>query len=462
MGIIAVTAAVLISAGRTDAKSPEEIYRQFSGALAVVQFAIEAGGSSQEAVGTGLCVHGDRQGRAVFLTTAISLQTRVRDLSKLRVRPPGLDSKPAAAEIMGIDPVSGLAFIRTKAAAKWPVVAFVGRTSGLKVGQQVVSIGLMGVDGGHEPYLGVAYISGKVRVPEVLFRITGGRLTGTCSPVFNLDGKVVGLVARQVPLQFQMMTQRGQTVVALTGRDEKSFFLPIDEFADAITSMPSPATPRRRVWTGVLQYHPVTKDTAATYGVDSPAVMLGKVIEGTPAAKAGLKERDVIISLNGKKLEKFANPSMVAQNFLKQLQRIGVSAKPKASLVVKRGSKQLSVEIDLIPVPKQPFEADQYIDAQLGMVLRDKVPTDVYTDTGPTAKVKGVLVIEAPSRGAAGAAGLKRGDLLIEVNSMPVTTVAQVRDIISKATKNSPNKTIALVVQRGDKTYPISIMRSKK
>jgi len=462
--IATITIAVMTvtSGAGARAATPEEIYRQFSGALAVVQFSMETGGGLQDAIGTGLCVHSDKQGRAIFMTTAISLQTRVRDMSKLHVRSGGIDGKSVAAEIMGSDPVSGLAFIRTTAAVKWPAVTFVGRTSGIKIGQQVVSIGLFGADGGHEPCLGVAYISGKVRVPETLYRVTGGKLTGTCSPVFNLDGKVVGLVTRQLPMAFQMMTSRGQTVVGLTGRDEKSYFLPIDEFADTIANMPSPKAPRRRVWTGVLEYHPVTKDAAVTYGVDSPAIMLGKVIKGTPAEKAGLKERDLIIALNGKQLEKLPNPSMVAQNFLKQLQRLGLGGGKKVSLTVKRGSKQLSVDIELVPVPRQPYEADRYISKQLALAVREKVPTDAYVDKNPTADVKGLIVLNAPARGPAGAAGVKRGDLLIEVNGKPVTTAAQVRDIIGKAIKDSPDKTIALVVQRGDKTYPISIIRSQK
>jgi len=461
--ICIITAAIsVIWSVPLQAKSPEDIYKEFSGALALVKFSLDSGAGPQDVVGPGVCVHGDQQGRAVFLTTAFSIQTRLKDISRLRVRTGGLDGRPVPAEVMGVDPVTGMAFVRTTAAAKWPKVTFVGKHSGIKIGQQVVSIGLQDVENGHEPYLGVAYVSGRVRVPEVLYRVTGGNLTGTCSPVFNLDGKVVGIVARQLPTTFQMMTSRGQTYVALTGRDEKSYFLPIDEFADTIASMPSPSTVKRRVWTGVVGYHPVSDDDAKTYGIDVPAVMLGKVVKGTPADKAGLKERDLIIGLGGRKLEKFPTPSLVGKRFLNQLQSIAAGGGKDVSLTVKRGSRQLSVTVGLVAIPKQGFEAERYISKELGMVVRDKVPPDSYTDSSPTAKVKGLIVIAAPARGSAGAAGLKRGDLLIEVNGQSVTTVAGVRDLISKALKNSPKKTTVLLVQRGNKTYPISIMRSQK
>jgi len=459
---ITVVAIAAMWAGPLQAKSPEDIYKESSGALAVVEFSLDTGAGVQDIVGPGICVHVDAQGRAVFLTTSFNIQTRLKDISKPFVRAGGLDAKKIPAHVMGVDPVTGMAFVRTNAAAKWSRVVFVGRQSGLKIGQQIVSIGLQNAETGYEPYLGVAYVSGRVRVPETLYRVTGGNLTGTCSPVFNLEGKAVGIVARQLPTTFQMMTSRGQTYVGLTGRDEKSYFLPVDEFADTIASMPSPAAAKRRVWTGVVSYHPVSDEDATTYGINVPAVMLGKVIKGTPADKAGLKERDLIIGMGGHNLEKFPTPALVGKRFLNLLQRIAAAGGKQVSLTVKRDSKLLSVTVGLAAIPKQAFEAERYISKELGVIVRDKVPPDSYNDSSPTANVKGLIVVVAPERGPAGAAGVREGDLLIEVNGKSVTTLAAIRDIIGKALKDSPEKTIVFLVQRGDKTYPISITRSRK
>ena len=461
IGIIAATIAATWAVP-LQAKSPEDIYKEFSGVLAIVEFSVDTGAGLQDVIGPGVCVHSDSKGRAVFLTTAFSVQIRLKDISKLNIRAGGLDTKRISGEVMGVDPVTGMAFVRTVAAAKWTKVVFVGKQSGLKIGQQVVSIGLQGAANGHEPYLGVAYVSGRVRVPETLYRVTGGNLTATCSPVFNLDGKVVGLVTLQLPTTVTMITAKGQTDVGMTGRDKKVYFMPIDEFADTIASMPSPAAPKRRIWTGVAAYHSVTDDDARTYGIDVAAVMVGKVIKGTPADKAGLKERDLIIGLGGRKLEKFPTPALVGKRFLNQLQRIGAAGGKEVSLTVKRGAQQLSMTVGLVAIPKQAFEAERYVSNELAMMVREKVPPDSYNDSSPTADVKGLVVIGVPAKGPAGAAGIKRGDLLIEVNGKSVTTAAEIRDVIGKALKDSPEKTIILLVQRGDKTYPISIMRSRK
>ncbi len=404
--VIAVAAAL---AGSVQAKSPEDIFREYSGTMAIVELSLDTGDGVQNAMGPGICIHVDQQGRSVFLTTAFSIQTPLKGIRNLRVRPGGLDTKPTPASVMGVDPVTGMAFVRTAAGTKWTKVMFVGKRSGLKIGQQIVSIGLQDATSGHEPYLGVAYVSGRVRVPETLFSVTGGKLTGTCSPVFNLDGKVVGIVARQLPTTYQMMTPRGQTFVGLTGQNEKSYFLPIDEFADTIASMPSPSSPKRRIWTGVVSYLPVSADDARTYGIRVPAIMLGKVVKGAPADHAGLKERDLIIGLNGQQLEKFPTPSLVGKRFLNQLQKIASGGGRQVTLTVKRGEKQMSLKVDLVAIPKQAFEAERYVSKALAIALREKVPPDSYADSSPTANVKGLIVIASPEKGAAGRAGVRRG-----------------------------------------------------
>jgi len=458
--VIAIVAAV---AGRIQAKSPAEIYQEFSGSVGIVEITQDSGdGVKNEQKGPGICIHIDKNGSAVFLTTAFNIQTPFKSIKSLRVRPGGLDTKATPAAVMGVDPVTGMAFIRTTAKSNWTRITFVGKTSGLKIGQQVVSIGLQDESSGFEPCMGVAYVSGKVRVPETLYRVTGGSLTGTCSPVFNLDGKVVGIVARQLPSTYQMMTPRGQTYVALTAQTTKKYFLPIDEFAGTISAIPSPSSPKRRIWTGVVSYLPVSKEDATTYGITVPSVMLGKVVDDSPAAHAGLKQRDLVIGLNGKPLEKFANPGLVGKRFLNQLQSIALAGGNQVTLQIKRGEKKLSVDVKLVPIPKQGFEAERYINKQLALALREKVPPDSYIDTNPTAKVRGLIVLAAPEKGPAGRAGIRRGDLLVQVDGQPTASVVGVRRIIDNSINAASPKAIVLIVQRGDKTYPISIPHPRK
>jgi len=445
-----------VAAQDARAKAITAIYRRFAGAMAAVRFTVDTSLGSREMMGTGVCVSRDAQGRAVFLTTALRLQVPREDMKDFRLSPPGPEGKTVAAELMGIDPATGFAFLRTSQPQAWPHVTFAAGNT-LTIGQQVVSVGLLGRDTGYASYLGVAYVAGKIRTPEALYHVTGGRLTGACSPVFNLEGKAVGVVDRQLPLTYQMLSGRSQPVlVALTGREEQVFFLPVEEFAQAIENIPTASWPPRRAWMGVLNFAPISQESAKTFNVNSPAVLIGQVIPEMPAAKAGLKNRDIIIGLNGRPLEKLPTPPLVVRNFLKQLQRVGAGG--QVTLTVLRSAKEFSAAVTLAPVPTEAHEARRYFAAKLGMVLREKVAMDQYRDLSPTAAVRGLVVLQVVAVGSAAQGGLKPGDLVISINGQPVSTTAEAGRLIEKSLKDAPQKTIVLLVQRGSEIRPVSIL----
>ncbi len=445
-----------VSAQDAGTKAITVIYRRFAGVMAVVYFTLDTSQGSREMMGTGVCVSRDAQGRAIFLTTALRLQVRRDDMKNFRLSPSGPDGKTVAAELMGIDPATSFAFLRTSQPQVWPHVTFDAPNT-LAIGQQVVSVGLLGRDTGYASYLGVAHVAGKIHIPETLYHVTGGRLTGVCSPVFNLAGKAVGIVDRQLPLTYQMLTGRAQPVlVALTGREDQVFFLPVEEFTQAIENIPTASWPPRRAWMGVLNFVPISQESANTFNVNSPAVLIGQVIPEMPAAKAGLKNRDIITGLNGRPLEKFATPALVVRNFLKQLQRVGAGG--QITLTVLRDAKEFSAAVTLAPVPTEAHEARRYFAAKLGVVLRGKVTMDRYRDLSPTATVQGLVVLQVVAGGSADQGRLKRGDLVTSVNGQPVSTTVEASRLIEKSLKDSPKKTIVLLVQRGSEVRPISIL----
>ena len=143
--------------------------------------------------------------------------------------------------------------------------------------------------------------------------MTGGRLTALGSPVFNADGRAIGLVSPQRFLSYQTVLNGRVTNISLSGQDETAFFMPVDEFAHVLLSIPaSPAQVRRLPWIGVLNFSGVAKEAADIMKLDSPGVMIEGVIPKGPAAKAGLADRDVVLAINGEKFPPVAMPDMAA------------------------------------------------------------------------------------------------------------------------------------------------------
>ena len=449
---IRTLAIVLLSlplVARADSgKSLSELARQTSGALAMVRCTFDDGTGELTMAGQGVCIRKS----GVFLTTAFDARLRPPHVKKCEVIPSGTESAPLAAEVLSIDPVTGISSVRCTEPRDWPVVKFASRSE-LTVGQRVISFGLMPDIVGNPPYLGVAYVSAKLRVPEHQVYVSGGKLTCHGSPVFTADGRAVGLVARQLSLRYEMLTSRGRISGALQGRQECDFFMPIEEFANVVAK---PSEKRRLAWTGILSFQPISEDAKkVVVKWNGPAVRIAAVIPGHPADKAGLSNLDVIVQMDGKDLEGLATPELTATNLQRELFRMPIGRKVKITVLGAAGKRTVTLTLD--PMPLQPFEAKRYFDRRIGLIVREKVMLDEHISTAPSAAVPGLLVIVVPAKSPAENVGLKANDLITSVNAQPVQSVMTFREIVDKVLSESPPKAINLSVRRGRDVEAITI-----
>jgi len=464
--LAAVVAAVPTAAKADSPQVIAKIAEQASGALVTVTCKIEGQVAGREGTisGMGICVNAQRRW---FITLAISPTTQLQRLKDFRLVLPGVGGKSLKAKLLGVDPTTGIGVVEAADAGKWKEVGF-APTAKLVVGQQVVSVGLMGENLGRMPYVGVGYVSAVVRVPGQLAYVTGGRLTGSGSPVFAADGRAIGIVGQeQLPMSYRMVRGRQSSIIALAGREEAAFFLPVDEFVHVLRDPPTDPKPRRLAWIGATRFEEVGEELAGIIKLDRPGVMIDQIVPGHPADKAGLKNRDVIIAMDSKPLELMATPALVRDNFYRLLMR----KKPgqTVSLTVPRGTKVQEFRVTLGEMPAQPYEAEHYTQTRLGFTVREKVEMDQYTDRGPTAKIAGLIVTQVlPSSIVAGGvrrrlvapaadAGLKPGDLVTTCNNQPVKTTKVFQQIVEGAIASKPNEAINLLIRRGDQSMAISV-----
>jgi len=328
------------------------------------------------------------------------------------------DKREFKARVVGLDKRTDVALLKVEASGL-PSVR-IGNPSQLRAGEWVAAIGS---PFGLENTVTAGIVSAKARslpsenyVPFIQtdVAINPGNSGG---PLFNLNGEVVGINS-------QIYSQSG-------GYMGLSFSIPIDvamKIKDQLQKFGKASHGRIGV---VIQ--PVSRDLAESFGLAKPqGALVANVEPGGPADKAGIKSGDVLLAVNGKDVEQS-----------NELPRIVSEMTPgsRASFKVwtKGAARDISVTIGELQQDKVAAAPAPAADGgKLGLALRPLTPEErraVGND--------GVAVDQVT--GAAAAAGIKSGDVILAFNGERVANVEQLRKLADKAKGK-----IALLVQRED------------
>jgi len=174
---------------------------------------------------------------------------------------------------------------------------------------------------------------------------------------------------------------------------------------------------------------------AESFKLETPAgALVSSVEKGSAAERAGLESGDVVLSVNGRLID---DPGDLTA-------AIGL-AQPgdRINLLVwhdgARRSLQAALDEASADTNQSAASGTSPAHARLGLVLRSLPPAETRESTMGAG-----LLVEAVS-GPAERAGLRRGDVLLAINSSPVASDAQVRAAVSEA-----GRSVALLVQRGE------------
>ncbi|MEY2699665.1 MAG: hypothetical protein RIQ52_420 [Pseudomonadota bacterium] len=347
------------------------------------------------------------------------------------------DKRELVAKLVGSDKRSDIAVLKVDA-AQLPF-ARIGSSEKLKVGEWVLAIGSpFGFD--HSVTAGIVSAKGRslpsdnyVPFIQTDVAINPGNSGG---PLFNLDGEVVGVNS-------QIYSRTG-------GFMGLSFAIPMEVALQVVEQLKTSGKVTRG-WLGI-QIQDVTRELAESFGMKQPqGALVSRILPKSPSQEAGLQVGDIILEYNGQDVASSATlPPLVGAT------KIGDTSTLK---VLRQGNvKMIKIKIGSLPDDDEPAAVTgeapgAHAIARLGV-----------TAVNPTQEQRqqlelpqhGVLVT-ATKAGPAQDAGIRKGDVILQVQGQAVKDVDQLGKIIKDVPKG---KTVAVLVQRRDSSLFLAVKLS--
>ncbi len=337
------------------------------------------------------------------------------------------DQSTFVAKIVAQDPDTDLALLKVETDRKLPSAAF-GDSGAVKVGQWVLAVGNpFGLD--RTVTLGV--VSGIGRENMNLSRyenfiqtdasINPGNSGG---PLFNLRGEVIGI-----------------NTAIINFAQGIGFAIP-SNMASRIIEQLKTGGKVVRGWLGV-GIQPLTPQLAEKFGVpDGKGVLVNEVFAGDPADQAGLKSGDIITRIGNERLE---SPN--------QLSRVVAGFSPDDTVMVHviRDGSSLQLPVLLGAKEEKPVVASlPQTAAEVDLGIDVSPMTEELAEEFSLDQTTGILVVRVVRGSVAYAEGLRKGDIIQEVNRAAVPTMREFRRILKEV---QAGETILLRILRESKAF---------
>jgi serine protease Do len=336
------------------------------------------------------------------------------------------DEKEFEAKIVGRDKNTDLALIKIESNHNLPVLGF-GDSDALKVGQWVVAIGN---PFGLEQTVTAGIVSAKGRVigsgPYDDFIQTDASINpgNSGGPLLNMKGEVIGI-----------------NTAIVAGGQGIGFAIPVNLAKNVIVQLKSTGEVTRG-WLGV-GIQDISKEVAEYYGIkEKKGVLVTEVFPGDPADLAGIKPKDIILSVNGKAVDSARQlTGMIADISVGDTIQIKINRNGKSRTTDVKIAKREDTKIS----GKSTQEREQ---AQLGIQASEITP-----ETARRFNLKdtaGIIVVGVDPESKAAEAGLQVHDIIREINHKNITSVSDFNKTINDIPEG---ETINLFIRRMNRGF---------
>lgn len=417
--------------------------------LVQVEYTFRNENTSREEVGQGIVLN--KEGVVVISGGLIPEGMPKEWIKDVKVRLPGKQFTTVPAKFLGRTMNRLFAYVKADKPIDATPMDF-GQIGETGLGQEVVAVAFYPKAGGYAPYTGISRVHAMLPLTHVLARVDTFGLTRATSPVYGMaDGKLIGITFPAVGETMTINLGEGSSgTVQIKDDDQSSVFLPWEEVKAAMTDVPKEAFDSPRPWMGVDGLTGIEEEARILYGMEQPAgVVIGSVISGMPADKAGLKSKDIILAVNGAEFSQSPVPEYMVMHFQRALEK--TKAGQEVKLRVLRDGKKEEVAVKMGESPKLGSEMPHVFNAKLGITTRDLVFGDTYSRKLP-ADQKGVMValVKQGAPASLGSTPLRPGLLITKVNDQEVENEKQFEELVRTAAGAEEKKEVVFRVIRPD------------
>lgn len=261
-------------------------------------------------------------------------------------------------------------------------------------------------------------------------------------PLLNLDGKVIGI---------------NTMIYSPSGGNVGIGFAIPSELAKRTIDQLIQFGRTKRGWLGV-HVQKVYEDMAESLGLGKvKGAIVAKVTPGSPGEAAGLLSNDIITEYDGKVLDdntsiqRLVGETPVGKTvnlrFLRRNPQTGQYEEWTTQVVI--GEFEEAQKKGLIPSQDKIKTHSSSSQEILGLKLAPLTEEMKRSFRNPPATLKGVMVLRVDPSSTATEVGLRSGDVIIEVNQVPVTSPAEVKNSILES-RSMKRKNILLRIWRDD------------
>lgn len=400
--------------GRGQEDPFEEFFKRFFGDVPPGEF-------KQRGLGSGFIISEDG-----FIITNNHVVEKANDIDVILE-----DGEKYKAQLIGKDQKTDIALLKIEPKRKLPAVGF-GNSDSLEIGDWVVAIGNpFGL--GHTVTAGIVSAKGRslgLGAYDDFIQTDAAINPGNSGgPLFSIDGEVVGV-----------------NTAIIAGGQGIGFAIPsslagyvIDQLRDGGKVV--------RGWLGVLVQQ-ITPEIAESMNFKEPkGALVADVTPGGPAEKAGIKRGDVIVEFNGNRINDMAElPKLVAVT----------PPGTQSDLKYIRNGDEKNVKLKVGELPEEIARSSaiggEEVERNLGLIVQEITPL-IQRRLG-IDETEGVIVTNVQPGSTAWESGLRRGDIILEINKKQIKNLEQYRKSIDSV-KEGENA--LLLVKRDKNTVYVAL-----